>query len=106
MIFFIVYSSQQKKQNDINKSVLFYGDTCPHCKDLDEWLEANDVEAQFPLLHKEVYQDKVNAAELGAAAGTCGLATDSIGVPFLYSQGQCFMGKDQIIEYLNQQINQ
>lgn len=106
MVFFIIYSSQQKKQADNNKSVLFYGNTCPHCQELDEWLKANNIETHFPLIHKEVYQDKANAGQLGTTAQSCGLNTDSIVVPFLYSQGQCFIGKDQIIEYLNQRLNQ
>lgn len=84
-----------------SETTLFYGDTCPHCKDVEEFLQEKPaVEQKITIIRKEIYQNQDNARELVQTATVCGLNTSSIGVPFLVDKGQCFMGKEEVINQL------
>lgn len=85
--------------------ILYYGNTCPHCEIVEEWLVTNDVEAQMTFTRKEVYDNRENAAELTKVAVSCGLDANTIGVPFLYAEGQCSIGSPDIINYFAQKLN-
>lgn len=74
--------------------VLYFGDTCPHCKVLEEFLQTNKVAEKVLFTEKEVYKNPVNAQELSSKAKQCGLATDSIGVPFVWDGSKCYVGGD------------
>jgi len=88
--------------NKADQTILFYGDTCPHCRDLEENFAKLGVDQKFQYEKKEVYNDKANANLLGAKAGYCGLNTNNIGVPFLYAQGKCFVGVPDIEKYVSE----
>jgi len=90
-------------------AVLFYGNGCPHCGKVEEWLEGHpEIKEKINLQEKEVYDDNENARELMARAKGCGIAAEGggIGVPFLYDQGQCLMGDQPIINYLSDNYSQ
>lgn len=82
-------------------ATLFYGDGCPHCTKMEEWLVDNgylpnttpikqaDVDswigsAKVKFNIKEVWYNKDNSAELSKIAKDLGLSDSSVGVPFLY----------------------
>jgi glutaredoxin len=81
--------------------IFFYGNTCPHCKDVEEWMENNKIKEKMEIIKKEVYDNKANAQELSLVAQRCGLDPSSIGVPFLYAEDKCFIGTTDIINYLS-----
>lgn len=89
---------------DSSIPIFFYGNTCPHCKDVEEWMTENKIEEKIQIVKKEVYDDKVNSLELTQAAKNCGLPTDNIGVPFLYAEGKCLVGTPDITSYLSQKM--
>lgn len=78
----------------------FYGNTCPHCADVEAWMKENKIEEKVSLTKKEVYDNIGNSIELTKIAERCGLPTDSIGVPFLYAEGKCYVGSPDVITYL------
>lgn len=80
----------------------FYGNTCPHCADVEEWMETNKIEEKIVIAKKEVYENKQNALELESAAKVCNIPTDTIGVPFLFTEGKCIVGTPDIISYLSE----
>lgn len=82
--------------------IFFYGNTCPHCKDVEEWMAINKIEEKIEIVKKEVYDNRANSLELTQAAKSCGLPTDSIGVPFLFTEGQCLIGTPDITSYLSE----
>lgn len=109
----VVVSNNQEKQAAEQKlaelktapPIFYFGNTCPHCEDVEEWFNANQVESKISFVKKEVYDDRNNAAELKKVAASCGLDTASIGVPFLFAEGQCLIGAPDIIEYFAQKLN-
>lgn len=111
---FIVWGSKNKKNSsslsistktktlESNIPIFFYGATCPHCADVEEWMRKNKIEEKIKVIKKEVYNNQTNAKEMVEAAKKCGLSTESIGVPFLYNQGKCFIGTPDVIDFLAQ----
>jgi glutaredoxin-related protein len=78
----------------------YYGETCPHCANVSEFLETWDKKDQFNIEKLEVYNNQENATSLGLRARECGYDTTQIGVPFVYTpDGQCIIGDTPIIEY-------
>ncbi len=86
-----------------HQAILYYGDTCPHCQKVADWLEKNPkIKEKSALIEKEVYNNKTNAQELGMRAKECQIKeSEGIGVPFLYDKGKCVMGDQPIIDYLS-----
>jgi len=91
---------------ETNGIVLYYGDGCPHCALVEEFVAKNNIEAEVTFAKKEVYYNKQNADELVAKAQICGMPTDSIGVPFLWDGSKCLVGDQDIIEFFKTKINQ
>jgi glutaredoxin len=116
----VVLGSREKKNEPINTSnseeitpevtqvfsakipIFFYGNTCPHCADVERWMQENKVEEKIKITKKEVYDNQQNAQELTQTAKKCGLPTDSIGVPFLFAEGKCLIGTPDITSFLSQ----
>ena len=86
---------------DDKTPIFFYGNTCPHCGEVEKWIEENKVGEKISIIKKEVYDNQQNAKELTKTAENCGLPTDSIGVPFLYAESKCFIGSPDVINYLS-----
>jgi len=116
-LLFIVIASKNKSKNvEVTKItqtpftysdiVFFYGNTCPHCKETEEWMKENRIDEIIKIIRKEVYDNQENAQNLTIATQKCGLSTDNIGVPFLYAKGKCFVGKNEIINYFSLELEQ
>lgn len=104
-------SSCAKQENNIitkhgeneNAMILYYGDSCPHCKIVEQYINENGIIKKYDIVQKEVFQDQNNAKDLGEKALSCGIKTD-IGVPFLYYKSRCFMGDQEIINFFKKDI--
>ena len=83
---------------------LYYGDGCPHCALVEAFVKDNQVEEKVSFTRKEVYNNKRNAREMASFARMCGLPTDSIGVPFLWTGTSCLTGDKDIIAFFQQQL--
>lgn len=89
--------------------ILFYGDTCPHCIKVEQFITANHILQTIPLAEKEVFHNAQNAAELQQKAALCGTNTQNIGVPFLWDgrngANHCILGDQDIITFLSSTTN-
>lgn len=84
--------------------VLFYGDGCPHCAIVEEYLNRNKVTEQVSFERKEVYRNKQHANELSQVAQACGFPLNEIGVPFLWDGQGCLVGDRDIISFFERQM--
>ncbi|MCK5085056.1 MAG: hypothetical protein KAQ64_05390 [Candidatus Pacebacteria bacterium] len=89
-------------QNEQSQIILFYGDGCPHCVVVEEYIEKNNINEKISFERKEIYHNKNNASELAEKAKACEPPINSIGVPFLWDNGKCSIGDRNIIEFLKQ----
>lgn len=77
-------------------TVYFYGAECPHCKNINDFLEKNDVASKFSFTKKEVWHDKTNQKQMLEAAKICGLDTSKVGVPFVFDSNTCLIGEPEV----------
>lgn len=82
--------------------VFYYGEECPHCHTVLDFLEEHDVVSSVSFDVKETWHDKENSRELLANAAKCGYAPNEIGVPFLYADGECLVGAPDVIGYFSE----
>lgn len=87
-----------------NKTILFVGDTCPHCKIVEQFLIDNKADQKLKYEIKEVFNNKENSQELSEYAKRCSI-TQELGVPFLVAEGKCFMGQDEVMKYFEKKLN-
>ena len=81
--------------------IFFYGDTCPHCKKVEDYMAQNNIRARLKFQELEVYHNQDNVQLLSDKAQQCGLDTSQgIGVPFFWDGQKCILGDEDIINYL------
>lgn len=87
--------------------ILFYGQECPHCQELDSWIEENKVKEKISFTELEVYHNQDNQNLIIEKAKTCNISEDSIGVPFLWTGKECLLGIEPIQQFFqNLQTNE
>ena len=109
LIFSVVILLENKESNhpaEQSQIILFYGDGCPHCAIVENYIKESNIKEKLSFEEKEVYHNQKNANELADKAKICGLPTDSIGVPFLWEGEKCYVGDQEIIGFFNQKINE
>lgn len=99
-------SESVEKLQESNEIILFYGDGCPHCAIVEEYVSENNIESKLLFTKKEVYYNNQNSDELVVKAKICGIPTDSIGVPFLWDGAKCLVGDQDIIEFFKSKANE
>jgi len=53
--------------------VIYYGESCPHCRILEGYIADNDVMSKVHIVQKEVSLNETNAAEMRSWAVKCGI---------------------------------
>jgi glutaredoxin len=80
--------------------ILFFGDTCPHCKTVDTYIAENGVRAKLKFQELEVYNNSSNSELLVQKARQCGLSTTGgVGVPLFFDGKNCLQGSEPIINF-------
>ncbi len=96
-------SASAQEKTDI---VLYYGDGCPHCANVEKYIQENGIKDKVSFEEKEVYKNKDNAEQMAEDASYCGIDVESFGVPFLWADGKCLMGDEDIIDFFKQKSNE
>lgn len=73
-------------------TIYFYGEECPHCKDIAKFLEENNIAEKVSFVKKEVWRNPQNARAMDRKMDECDLPKEGRGVPFVWSEGKCFVG--------------
>ncbi len=77
----------------------FWGDGCPHCAKVEEFMNSWDKKDKIKLTKMEVWKNLDNARIMDARAKACGIPKDQLGVPLLYTpDGKCLIGDGPIID--------
>lgn len=78
----------------------FWSETCPHCKNVADFLASWPNGDKIILDKKEVSKDRNNAALFTKKGTECKIPEQEMGVPLLITkEGQCLTGDTPIIEY-------
>jgi len=85
--------------------IYFYGDTCPHCHDVLDYIAAEGIRDKLSFRELETYKNRNNAQLLATKAKSCQLNTSQgVPVPFFFDGQSCHIGSDKIIEFLDEQV--
>ena len=110
IVIFVGYKTWQKgranSQNDQitvtdASIILFYGAECPHCLDVEKYITDHQLDQKVQFSKLEVWHDKANANLLTQKAQECGIKTEEVGVPFLWSAGKCYVGVNEVENFLD-----
>jgi len=94
-----------------NGIVLFFGEDCPHCKIVEEFLTDNKIEnitkLEIPFNGKTSLQLKANVDVLLKITEICKVDVNSgVAIPFLYNgKDKCFTGDIDVINFLKNEAN-
>jgi len=101
IIAFFAFLILLGRLNKKPEMILFFGETCPHCKTVDAFITDNGVRAKLKFQELEVYNNPSNSALLVQKARQCGISTTGgVGVPLFFDGNNCFQGSDSIINFL------
>ena len=88
-------------------AVLFFGADCPHCKDVEAFVAANNIDQkvkytklEVPFNGKSSDQLVANAELAVQLAQGCKLdVTNGISIPLLYDGKNCLLGETDVINF-------
>lgn len=101
----LFFTREQKTQEPVNFGEVtsyeyFWGNGCPHCKNVDEFLSSWDKKDEVKIDKYEVWYNKANQQRLIERAKNCPTNDSQMGVPFMVTpDGQCLSGDTPIIEH-------
>lgn len=99
LFFLSRQGDNEKTPTTENDMILFYSLTCPHCQNVEKYIEDNAVMEKYSFDRLEISNNRSNSAKLMEKARACGMETQGIGVPFLWTGEKCLMGDIDIIEF-------
>lgn len=104
VVLSFIYASRDESESPIairddSGIIFFYGQECPHCKEVEKYLEENDMREKVKFSEYEVYHNTSNANLMLEKASQCGLDKGTLGVPMLWAEGQCIIGTPDIIQF-------
>lgn len=87
--------------------ILFYGNTCPHCKVVEEYISKNEVDKKLKINNFEVYDNQKNSSLFSSMVKEIcpdQSSPQGLPVPFLIDQKdkKCLIGDTPIIDYLTE----
>ncbi len=78
----------------------YWGDGCPHCKIVEDFLSTWDKKDQVNIEELEVWSSPQNARKMTSRANYCKIPQKELAVPFLFTpSGECLKGDEPIINY-------
>ena len=88
--------------------ILFYGNGCPHCAQVEKYVKDNGIDKKMDIDMKEIYFNRNNLADLQMYLEKLNLDTHQIGVPFLVinNKNECSYvnGSQAIIDFFQAKL--
>jgi glutaredoxin len=98
------YWTKPDKATEITSSIIFfYGRECPHCQDVEKFIEENKITEKVQLDRLEVFHNTGNQTIYLEKAKECGINNSEIIVPFLFDavENKCLTGTPDIEDFLS-----
>lgn len=102
VLFVLSYFSNTK--TDVSGIILFYGDGCPHCEIVDDFINENKVKEKVRFIELEVFNNEENQKIWLDKVNFCKLNSNDVGVPFLWDGKNCLMGDIDIINFFQEKL--
>ena len=76
----------------------FYGEGCPHCTVVKDFLKAENLLEKYPIESREIYSNRENAVLFNVLLDNLGIPVSDRGVPTMVIGDKVFVGDKQIID--------
>lgn len=101
-----IINGEKQTINDHQYSY-YYGQTCSHCKKVEDYLKSSGVDQRIHLNAKEVQMHPEHQEELLAWAKQLNISPAEIGVPFVvieYADGkkEALIGEEQVLAHFKE----
>lgn len=84
--------------------ILFVSSTCPHCKNVEDFIAKNKVLEKFTFEQKQIDTSMDDSLLFQKVGKQCGIAQTQLGVPLFFIDGRCILGDTSIIDFLQEKI--
>ena len=103
-LFFVWYSVASKVTVEPTAMpqgiVLFYGEGCSHCKNVEDFLSQNKIEDKVKITRLEVWSNQSNAQLLVNTAIACKIdVSQGAPIPLLWDGSKCYSGDVDVINF-------
>ncbi len=85
------------KAENTSKIYFFYGQGCPHCGEVEEFFNENDLYSKYPVEKKEIYFNRENAVLFNKLMDDLGILSQYRGVPAVVIGNKALIGDTPII---------
>jgi len=89
-VFILFPKNVSAFENDTINMFVFYGDGCPHCTELHEYLDTSDLPGNVNIIYYETWYDFFGKTQMGKALKV--MNDTSSGVPYVVIGDQTFVG--------------
>ncbi len=96
----LAYLSRVPEGSKDDAVLLFYGYSCPHCKNVEKFIDENGLNSKMNIVSLEVMNNSGNLAQMRNYAAKCGLKGGTLSVPFIVAQGRCYEGEENALKFL------
>jgi cytochrome c biogenesis protein CcdA len=96
LLFFVIVNSVLAE--DTSVIYLFYGRGCPHCSEVLDYVERENIVERYPVEIKEIYFDRDNAILFNNLLDQLGVESDYRGVPTAVVGDKVIVGDKPIID--------
>lgn len=83
---------------------LFYSENCPHCQNVEKFLQDNQVGTKVDFDLKPTDGNENNIQEMLSYTKKCDIDINQVGVPFLFDGTTCLIGDQPIIDFFQNKI--
>ncbi len=84
--------------------IFFYGTECSHCQAVEKYIADNQIDQKVSFSKREVSSDSKNANLMVKKAMECNIDTKTLGIPFMWANGKCYMGDNEVENFLNEEV--
>ncbi|MBI4122419.1 MAG: hypothetical protein HY462_00305 [Parcubacteria group bacterium] len=100
-----VVPARASHEAPVGDYLLFMGSGCPHCANVEEYLETVELPNEVNLVWYDIYLNRADAALFNEQADRLGIPLQSRGIPFLIApDGTSRFGDAPIINYFKSAI--
>ena len=106
VLFFLIIGLVISRCTAPPKVIYFYGQRCPHCLTINEFITEQQLHNSLAFLSYEISSPEQSQLFYEKAA-SCGLDRSQAGVPFVFDGRQrvtCYLGLRQVLDFFEKEL--
>lgn len=105
-LILIVSGCAEKKSPTPEGIILFYGDGCPHCGNVEAYIKEHKLTEKLTFDQLEIFNNKDNSNLFTEKAAICQIPQERLGVPLLWDGAKCYEGDQDIIKFFKDKLDE